>query len=151
MICRYDVGKADAYRYYNNVNGKVDQFLLDSWYPCSAVESQIFILNKIYNLAGKRDGVYVNIHDSQLSSLYLTCEYNFDESTGKYIKPSADSIRYRTKKRYDDFVYRHLILDKSINFAGLTFSGVLLLEKLLNESFKVDLLSELDSINCSLL
>lgn len=145
-----NIGKRQIYNYHiidgdHNVDKKIPMKLVDSWYPESYTEYEIFILNKMKNLCKGEDGTDIILSVKNLSLLFMTAEWKYDKN-GYY--ENKERIFNRTRSRFDDFKRKGYITGNYECFQ-VTMTGLEKLEDPITlDSNKQDELQKIiDSLN----
>lgn len=133
MLSKVDVGKRDVYTYHvlnSTQSTKVDMNVVEAWFPKTAHQEEIFILNKLLSLANWRDGQYISFTRRTLPLAFMTAcskpNYNkAGELLGYMPNKEAGNLAV---SRFNDFSARGLISGRA-NYFAVSFSGKLELEE----------------------
>ncbi len=138
MLSKVDVGKRDVYTYHvlnSTQSTKVDMNVVEAWFPKTAHQEEIFILNKLLSLANWRDGQYISFTEHTLPLAFMTaCSKPNYNKAGELLgyMPNKEAVSLAVS-RFNDFAARGLISGRA-NYFAVNFSGKLELEERVNIS-----------------
>lgn len=138
MLSKVDVGKRDVYTYHvlnSTQSTKVDMNVVEAWFPKTAHQEEIFILNKLLSLANWRDGQYISFTEHTLPLAFMTaCSKSNYNKAGEFLgyMPNKEAVSLAVS-RFNDFSARGLITGRA-NYFAVSFSGKLELEERVNIS-----------------
>lgn len=138
MLSKVDVGKRDIYAYHvlNSTQSiKVDMKVVEAWFPKTAHQEEIFVLNKLLSLANWMDGQYISFTAHTLPLAFMTtCSKPNYNKAGEFLgymhNKEAPSLAV---SRFNNFAARGLVEGRPNCFA-VSFSGRLKLEEQVNIS-----------------
>lgn len=131
-LTRIDVGKRAIYNYHvlgNKNNSKTNMQIVDAWYPKTAHQEEIYILNNLLKLANGRDGEYIELNEHTFSLAFMTAGdiLQIDESGNFLGFRKNDNAIQQAFYRFEDFSNRKLVTGKPL-YLAVTFTGKLELE-----------------------
>lgn len=133
MLSKVDVGKRDVYTYHvlnSTQSTKVDMNVVEAWFPKTAHQEEIFILNKLLSLSNWRDGQYISFTERTLPLAFMTAysKLNYNKA-GELLgyMPNKEAVNLAVS-RFNDFSARGLISGRA-NYFAVSFSGKLELEE----------------------
>ncbi len=142
-LTKIDVGKRAIYNYHvlgDKNNSKTNMQIVDAWYPKTAHQEEIYILNNLLKLANGRDGEYIELSEYTFLLAFMTAGDipKMDES-GNLLgyRKNANAVQ-QALLRFEDFSNRKLVTGKplylAVNFAGkLELEDQISLSKVQNE------------------
>ena len=131
-LTKIDVGKRAIYNYHvlgNKNNSKMNMQIVDAWYPKTAYQEEIYILNNLLKLANGRDGEYIELSEHTFSLAFMTAGDipKMDESGNLLgFRKNGNAVQ-QALLRFKDFSNRQLVTGKPL-YLAVTFAGKLELE-----------------------
>ena len=126
-LTKIDIGKRAIYNYHvlgNKNNLKIDMQIVNAWYPQTAHQEEIYILNNLLKLANGRDGEYIELSEHTFPLAFMTAgSIPQTNESGELlgIKNNKNAIQ-QACLRFEDFSGRKLVTGKplylAVNFAG---------------------------------
>lgn len=132
-LLTYDLGKRAIYNYFvldSSDNRTANLDIVNAWYPQTAKQEEIFILQKLLSIAHGKDGERFELSEYQFQLAFMVSDYKaVYKKTGELVgyQRDRDAIR-RAINRFQDFEARGLVEGQPANLS-VTFSGRLALEE----------------------
>ena len=126
-LTKIDIGKRAIYNYHvlgSKNNSKINMQIVDAWYPKTAHQEEIYILNNLLKLANGRDGEDIELSEHTFPLAFMTAgDIPEKDELGNLLGyRKNDNAVQQAVLRFEDFSNRKLVTGNPlclvVNFAG---------------------------------